>query len=113
MLWSWSAGYIFFKIEGYYSSTGDQPDERFLFHIGSQGTKIDNYKTVELSSDFGFDFTENTLVSIEADLSKLFNAVYDIRIEDKSDIQIDRVNAPKIAENASQLFSSVPVNSTE
>jgi hypothetical protein len=113
MLWSWSAGYIFFKIEGEYSSTGDQPDDDFLFHIGSHGTNLDNYKTVELSSDFGFDLTENTLVSIEADLPKLFNAVYDIRIEDKPDIQVDPINAPKIAENASQLFSSVPFNSTE
>jgi hypothetical protein len=68
---------------------------------------------VELTSDFGFDFTENTLVSIEADIPKLFNAVYDIRIEEKSDIQVDPINAPKIAENASRLFSSVPVNSTE
>ncbi|AFU68070.1 AZL_007920/MXAN_0976 family protein [Psychroflexus torquis ATCC 700755] len=113
MLWSWSAGYIFFKIEGDYSSTGDQPDEDFLFHIGSHGTNLDNYKTVELSSDFGFDFTESTLVSIEADIPKLFNAVYDIRIEDKSDIQVDPVNAPKIAENASRLFSSVPFNLPE
>jgi len=113
MLWSWSAGYIFFKIEGNYSSTGGQPDDDFLFHIGSHGTNLDNYKTVELTSNFGFDFTKNTLVSIEADIPKLFNAVYDIRIEDKSDIQVDPINAPKIAENASRSFSSVPFNSTE
>jgi hypothetical protein len=106
MLWSWSAGYIFFKIEGAYQVSNEATEEDFLFHIGSHGTNLDNYKTVELTStQSDLDLTSKDLIAIEADISKLFNAVHDIRINDKSDIQVDPVNAPKIADNVSQMFA--------
>lgn len=113
MLWSWSAGYIFFKIEGDFSIENEGHQDNFLFHIGSHGTNLDNYKTVELSAtQFDLDLTRKDLIAIETDISKLFNAVHDIRINDKPDIQVDPVNAPKIAENASQMFSLKPTHST-
>lgn len=106
MLWSWSAGYIFFKMEGSYSVSGSDSEEDFLYHIGSHGTNLDNYKEVEITSSAGFlELRTNNRLFIEADVSKVFNASYEIRINDKPDIQIDPVNAPKISENVSQMFS--------
>ncbi|WP_019039406.1 MbnP family protein [Psychroflexus tropicus] len=111
MLWSWSAGYIFFKMEGNYSV--NQVQSPFLFHIGSHGTNLDNYKVVELSSQEPFlNLNQQNLISIKADLLKVFNATHDIQIQDKPDVQIDPENAPKIAENVSQMFSLVSVFTT-
>jgi len=108
MLWSWSAGYIFFKMEGNYTLEGGNSNESFLFHIGSHGTSLDNYKVVELSSeDALLNLYENNLIRIEADVLSVFNAAHEIRINDKPDIQIDPENAPKVAENVSQLFSLI------
>lgn len=111
MMWSWSAGYIFFKMEGNYQ-TSNSEGGNFLFHIGSHGTNLDNYKTSELISEFDLDLTNKDLVAVKADISKLFNATHEISIENKPDIQVDPENAPKIAQNVSQMFSLIPINST-
>lgn len=104
MLWSWSAGYKFLKFEGNYS-TSTKPSESFLFHVGSHGTNLDNYKLVSLDKAFSLGLKPEHQLSITADIAKLFDGFYQMSLEDKDDIQVDPINAPKIAENVQLMFS--------
>ena len=100
MLWSWSAGYIFMRIEGLYSSS-QSTDSPFRLHIGSHGQNLDNYKEVSLDflQPLAVSETENPEININFDVLKLFSGQHEILLEDKDDIQIDPENAPKITEN--------------
>jgi hypothetical protein len=110
MLWSWSAGYKFIKFEGTYTSATVTTETPFLIHVGSHGATLDNYKEIELSliSDTGMNTIiegdVNAVESIFFDLGQVFDGPNTIRIEDKTDIQVDPVNAPKIANNIQTAF---------
>jgi len=105
MLWSWSAGYIFMKIEGSYSSEQTE-DGTFRYHIGSHGQNLDNYR--EVSLDFSQPITitasQTNEVNINFDVLKLFSGEFEMLLDDKDDIQIDPANAPKITENYTRAF---------
>ena len=105
MLWSWSAGYIFMKIEGMYSSE-QSTDASFIYHIGSHGENLDNYREVSLDflQPIAVNESETPEVNINLDVLKIFSGPYDMLLEEKDDIQIDPENAPKIIENFSQAF---------
>lgn len=111
MLWSWSAGYIFLKFEGSYSVEGQNSSD-FKMHIGSHGTKLDNYKEVTLDLPNTLNIKENTTskVVINTDIAKIFDSVNTHSLSIKSDIQVDPENAPKIAENSATMFSAASVN---
>ncbi len=111
MLWSWSAGYIFLKFEGSYSVEGQNSSD-FKMHIGSHGTKLDNYKEVTLDLPTTLSIKENATskVVINADIAKIFDSVNTHSLSIKSDIQVDPENAPKIAENSATMFSAASVN---
>lgn len=106
MLWSWSAGYIFMKIEGLYTS-GQTTDMPFRYHIGSHGQNLDNY--TEVSLDFlqpiAISQAQDPEVNVDFDVLKIFSGQYEMRLDDKDDIQIDPDNAPKIRENYAQAFT--------
>ncbi|WP_240032178.1 MbnP family protein [Psychroflexus aestuariivivens] len=102
MLWSWSAGYIFLKFEGEYQLVDPIAPENFLYHVGSHGQNLDNYRTVELAVDL--DLNADTQLDISADVSKIFDATHQMSLQQKSDIQIDPENAPKIADNVVEMF---------
>ena len=110
MLWSWSAGYKFIKLEGTFTSATVIAEKPFLFHVGSHGATLDNYKEIELSlvSDTGMNTTiegsVNAVQSVFFNLGQVFDGPNTIRIEDKTDIQVDPVNAPKIAQNIQTAF---------
>jgi len=109
MLWTWSAGYKFLKFEGTYA-TATAPDDNlpFLYHVGSHGATLDNYKEVTLSiTDFQIASANTTSKTIQFDVAKIFDSVHTLSLEAKDDIQVDPVNAPKIAENTSTSFSIV------
>lgn len=102
MLWSWSAGYIFLKFEGEYHLTEPIAPENFLYHVGSHGQNLDNYRTVELAVDL--DLNADAQLNISADVSKIFDATHQMSLQQKSDIQVDPENAPKIADNVVEMF---------
>lgn len=110
MLWTWSAGYKFIKLEGTFTSASVTTATPFQFHVGSHGATLDNYKEIELSlvSDTGMNTTiegsVNAVQSIFFNLGQVFDGPNTIRIEDKTDIQVDPVNAPKIAQNIQTAF---------
>ncbi len=101
MLWSWSAGYIFFKMEGVFNSENSQ-DEPFLYHIGSHGETLDNYKEVTLSYE---NARAVSTVNIKFDVAKIFAGENEMSLEEKADIQVDPVYAPKVISNVQQAFS--------
>ncbi len=105
MLWSWSAGYIFMKIEGRYSSEQTE-DGTFRYHIGSHGQNLDNYREVSLDflQPIAVTASQTTEVDINFDVLKLFSGEFEMLLEDKDDIQIDPENAPKITENYTRAF---------
>jgi len=106
MLWSWSAGYKFLKFEGSYTTPIVTETTPFLFHVGSHGANLDNYKEITLPIG---TITINTAVQpsrdIQFEVSAIFNGTNTIAIDNKNEIMIDPINAPLIADNISGAFS--------
>ncbi len=109
MLWTWSAGYKFLKFEGTYSSAAT-PDNTipFLYHIGSHGATLDNYKEVTIPiSELQLASNNTASKTIQFDVAKIFDSVHTLSLENKNEIMVDPVNAPRIAENTSTAFSII------
>jgi len=108
MLWAWSAGYKFLKFEGSYSSS-EVSDKPFLYHIGSHGQNLDNYREISLNflQPLALSSSESPQVDINFDVKKIFDAEFALLLSDKDDIQIDPINAPKIVENITNAFEIV------
>lgn len=111
MLWTWSAGYKFIKLEGDYTLQTATESAPFIIHVGSHGANLDNYKeiTVPLGNDIAnTDFTieagANASQTIFFDVSQVFDGPNTISIDNKPDIQVDPVNAPLISTNISTAF---------
>ncbi len=112
MLWSWSAGYKFIKLEGVYTVPPLTSEDPYLIHVGSHGANLDNYReiTVPLGDDIAdTDFTiaegVNASQTIYFNVAQVFDGPNSISLENKSDIQVDPVNAPLIATNIATAFS--------
>lgn len=106
MIWSWSAGFIFLKLEGEYSSTTNTIVRPYRYHIGSHGENLDNYREVYLEFPQPLTIGElvNSEINMNFDVLKIFSSEYDMLLEEKDDIQIDPENAPKIIDNFSKAF---------
>jgi len=106
MLWSWSAGYKFLKFEGSYTTPAVTETTPFLFHVGSHGATLDNYK--EITLPIGTVTINNTVQpsrDIQFEVATIFNGSNIIAIDNKNEIMVDPVNAPLIADNISGAFS--------
>ena len=108
MTWSWSAGYIFFKMEGKYSSPSNI-EKNFNIHMGSHGTSQDNYREVSLNflQPLAVREVSQPQLNIKLDILKVFDSAYSLKLREKDDIQVDPVNAPKIAENITKAFEII------
>jgi hypothetical protein len=106
MLWAWSAGYKFIKFEGDYDA-GTTKNAPFLIHVGSHGTTLDNYKTIELDLSEDITVNDNTVnVNLIFDVARIFDAgLQSFSLQEKDDIQVDPVYAPIIASNVATAFS--------
>lgn len=111
MLWTWSAGYKFIKLEGDFTSQTGTQAAPYLIHVGSHGANLDNYREVMIplgddiaNTDFTIGQGVNAAQTIYFDVSKVFDGPNTISIENKPDIQVDPVNSPKIASNISTAF---------
>lgn len=106
MLWTWSAGYKFLKFEGVYTTTVDTEDDNlFVYHVGSHGANLDNYKEVTLAIDKEVVLNNTSEQTILFDVAKIFDSTHTLSLSAKDDIQVDPENAPKIAENVRTAFS--------
>ncbi len=105
MLWSWSAGYKFLKFEGTFSSPTDT-DSPFILHIGSHGTNQDNYREVTIPINAITVSSESlSNLTINMDVAKIFSGVAPFSLEEKSDVQVDPVYAPRLINNFQASFS--------
>ena len=107
MLWTWSAGYKFLKFEGDFTNAANPDDATpFLYHVGSHGANLDNYKEVTLTLNEFQISSENTMSkTIQFDVAKIFDSIHTLSLEEKNEIMVDPEKAPKIAENTSTAFS--------
>ncbi|MDR9400822.1 MAG: hypothetical protein RI558_05320 [Psychroflexus sp.] len=114
MLWAWAAGYKFLKFEGTYSTDSSSESQNFLYHVGSHGTNLDNYKEIVLNLNQVIQLEEEVIteININMDVLKIFNAVHALNLSDKDDIQVDPENAPKVSENMRASFSIDTIIST-
>lgn len=105
MLWNWSAGYKFLKFEGSFTPDGGTAGD-FILHVGSHGANLDNYKeiTLDIPNAMTISNGSTSTININADVAKIFDSTNTHSLEDKSDIQVDPDNAPKIAENVQTMF---------
>ncbi|WP_299212839.1 MbnP family protein [uncultured Aquimarina sp.] len=110
MLWSWSAGYKFLKFEGSFIPQGGTAGD-FLLHVGSHGTALDNYKeiTLDISNTITIGDGTTSNLSIQADISKIFDSTFTHSLEEKSDIQVDP-DSEKIANNVQTMFTILTAN---
>jgi len=97
MLWTWSAGYKFIKLEGDYTTQNATEEASFIVHVGSHGANLDNYKEVTVP------LNNNGYLTI-VDMGQVFDGANSISIDNKPDIQVDPINAPRIADNISAAF---------
>lgn len=106
MIWNWAAGYIFIKFEGTFIPQNSLQSDTFTIHVGSHGANLDNYKTVTLPLQTAINVsTGNTAnIQITSYIATILDATHQIRLENTSDIQVDPVNAPKIAKNLESVF---------
>ncbi len=107
MLWNWAAGYKFIKFEGMYTPQGGT-EAPFVIHVGSHGQNLDNYKfiTLPLANTINVATGNTADINIETYVQDIIDATNQIKFEDTSDIQVDPVNAPRIATNLESTFSA-------
>lgn len=106
MLWTWSAGYKFLKFEGTYSTTVDSGDANpFVYHVGSHGANLDNYKEVNLAVIKEVTLNTTSVQNVSFNVASIFDSTHTMSLVEKDDIQVDPENAPKIAENVRSAFT--------
>src|SRR5699024_10143630 len=74
MIWDWTAGFIFLKMVGEYSTGGSSAF--FAYHMGSHGTHLDNYREVELEFPQILKINDqiHAELSVETDVAKIFDS---------------------------------------
>ncbi|EDP97244.1 MbnP family protein [Kordia algicida OT-1] len=107
MLWNWAAGYKFIKFEGTFTPQGGT-ESPFVIHVGSHGQTLDNYKfiTLPLENTLNIATGNTATVNVQTLVQNIIDATNQIKLEDTSDIQVDPVNAPRVATNLESSFSA-------
>ncbi|OED35790.1 hypothetical protein AB832_06075 [Flavobacteriaceae bacterium (ex Bugula neritina AB1)] len=112
MIWDWNTGFIFVRFEGMFTAPGSTTEEDFKLHIGSHGSVLDNYKevTMDISNTLSIGEDSISTVSVQTDIAKIFDSTNRHSLVVKESVQIDNLNAPLLAENASTMFSITNVS---
>ena len=109
MFWTWSSGYIFFKIEGK-SPASSQPDSSYVYHIGGfkDGNNTNATREVEIvfgGSSLVVNGTREAEIHVLADVLKLFSTPNAISIAAFNTQMAPGGNALLIANNYANMFS--------
>lgn len=81
--WAWEPGYIFYIVEGSFSTNGDgNLDNTFSYHIGTDAV----YKCIYLDKDINIKVGEETTIELKIDMKKLLldEEGMDLATENKS-----------------------------
>lgn len=103
MLWSWNFGYIFFKMEGYFTSSTVPSPAAYRQHLGTD----EGLTAVSLPVTLDVNGADKT-VFIAFDIDKLLSAVHTIDFTGDSNRQSnpgDEVWMKNISDNLSHSFS--------
>ncbi|MDR2222145.1 MAG: hypothetical protein LBE34_05325 [Flavobacteriaceae bacterium] len=114
LTWGWLVGYKFINYQGKFINGGDA-EKGFQLHIGSHGSKLDNYREVVLDSKEPIKVSKAVAATIVVDVevSKILDSTNKIVLKDKPVIMVDPENAPKIVDNAKGMFSIKSVNASK
>ena len=109
MFWTWSTGYIFFKLEGK-SPASTQPDSSYIYHIGGFKNSNNTNAIREVEIDFGGDSLivnggRKAEVHILADVLKVFSTPNTISLASLNTQMGQGGNALLIADNYAKMFT--------
>lgn len=114
LIWGWLTGYKFINCEGLFTNEGSEEDS-FQLHIGSHGSKLDNYREVALTPKDIIKVSNKyaSTVNLDVEVSKLLDDKHKISLVERQYIMVDKERAPKIMENAVNMFKVNEVKITE
>ena len=106
MMWSWQAGYKFFRFEGNYTSSTASTATDFSFHMGSHGSTLDNYKEVTLNfpNSVVLRTDKKSSVHIVNNLNNFFSGSTKIFLEETASIHNGK-KGETVANNLEELFT--------
>jgi hypothetical protein len=68
MIWTWNTGYIFFKHEGYFTSSTSGTEQPLIYHYGNDRALVPISLPIELHAD-----NSSSVVNLQFDLNKLYS----------------------------------------
>ena len=111
MFWTWSSGYIMFKIEGS-SPQSASINNKLEYHIGGFTGKQNVLRRVQLNFAVPVVITNAALptaIAISVELNKIWNATHALHIKQHPVCTTPGVLAANIADNYAQLFSILKI----
>jgi hypothetical protein len=113
MVWSWTTGYIFVKMEGRCPTAGT--DSLFQYHISGyhdyDGTNSLRWSTVYFNGQaIDVNKSLNTKIQIKTDVQEFFKNPGDWSISDMPNVTLPGHLPPIIADNYKDMFSFIRVN---
>lgn len=123
MFWTWSQGYIFFKLEGNSPVVSDDRNgdptgnKQFKYHIGGFGYPFDDPEAMDNITVVTVDLTQasgdhlvhvreglRSNVHLFVDVMQIFNGPYTFSIADKSNVMFNKEDSGNIAGNFASMF---------
>ena len=111
MFWSWSTGYIFFKLEGYspYApSVPGGPDSSVIYHIAGFKEPYNALRPIEINfngASLVVDGSREAEIHVFANILKVFNGAHQIKIADHSNIMTVGNVSKEVADNYAGMFT--------
>lgn len=100
MYWGMIMGYVNFKFE----ATSPQVNT-VIYHVGGYLDPYKNFRTIRLSFKTPYLLEKQNILTLQADIYKVFNAKNVIDIHQFNDIHAPNDNSVKVADNISKMFS--------
>ncbi len=110
LMWSWATGYKFMLFEGscnYNDGTTDLTDQSMMYHMGSQGNSVDNYRetSLDLPNTIYVREDKTPQVHIEADILKIIEGEESsFNFADGYAVVMMGAKGTEIAENFKHIF---------
>jgi len=106
LIWGWITGYKFINYQGTFIN-GTEEAGNYQLHIGSHGSKLDNYKEVILNSKEEIKVSNKyaPTVDLNVETSLLLDSTNKIVLKERQYIMVDKERAPKIMDNATTMYS--------
>ncbi len=111
MFWTWNSGYIMAKLEGT-SPASNAINHKFEYHIGGFMGPYNVVKSITINLPYTLAAVSEgeSIITVEADPSKWFSGLHDIRIAGYPACTMPGELAWKIAGNYYRMFSVQSVN---